>query len=135
MTRIPQITSLDRYLLKRALAEPREMGSNGGSSDSISPSNDFGSCFEGKCIKRTTQDITSGMWFGPRLGKRHRSDEKQEVSPEIEVLANALNGVRWAVIPISGEILNFLRTIRRLSILFLYIIPLARAIIFFFYHS
>jgi len=71
------------------------MGLNGGSND--------GSCTEGKCMKRTPQDIASGMWFGPRLGKRRRSDEKQEVSPEIEVLANALEGVRWAVITIPGE--------------------------------
>ncbi|XP_018359186.1 PREDICTED: PBAN-type neuropeptides-like isoform X1 [Trachymyrmex cornetzi] len=74
--------------------EAREMGLNGGSND--------GSCIEGKCMKRT-QDIASGMWFGPRLGKRHRSDEKQEVSPEIEVLANALDGVRWAVITIPAN--------------------------------
>ncbi|XP_012524735.1 PBAN-type neuropeptides [Monomorium pharaonis] len=83
--------------------ESREIGSNSGSSNDRSPSNDFGSCIEGKCIKRTTQDITSGMWFGPRLGKRRRSDEKQEVSPEIEVLANALDGVRWAVITIPAS--------------------------------
>lgn len=74
-----------------AFVEAREMGGSNG-----------GSCIEGKCIKRT-QDITSGMWFGPRLGKRRRSDEKQEISPEIEVLANALDGVRWAVITIPGE--------------------------------
>jgi len=48
------------------------------------------------------------MWFGPRLGKRHRLDEKQEVSPEIEILANALDGVRWAVITIPGENQNLL---------------------------
>jgi hypothetical protein len=49
------------------------------------------------------------MWFGPRLGKRYRSDEKQEVSPEIEILANALDGVRWAVITIPGENQNLFK--------------------------
>ncbi|KMQ94925.1 pheromone biosynthesis activating neuropeptide [Lasius niger] len=85
--------------------ELREMP-NGGSNDGRSPSNDFGSCIEGKCIKRTTaQEITSGMWFGPRLGKRRRSDEKQQINPEIEMLANTLDqpGVRWAVITIPEE--------------------------------
>nr|ADI88478.1 pheromone biosynthesis activating neuropeptide [Solenopsis geminata] len=83
--------------------ESREIGSNGGSSESRSPSNDFGSCIDGKCIKRTSQDIASGMWFGPRLGKRYKSDEKQELSSEIEILANALDGVRWAVITIPAS--------------------------------
>ncbi|KYN50091.1 hypothetical protein ALC62_00119, partial [Cyphomyrmex costatus] len=75
--------------------ESRELGLNGGSND--------GSCIEGKCIKRTMQDIASGMWFGPRLGRRRRSDEKQEVSPEIEILANALDGVHWTIITIPAN--------------------------------
>nr|QTE34446.1 pyrokinin [Cataglyphis nodus] len=79
---------------------------NGGSNDNRSPSNEFGSCIEGKCTKRTTaQEITSGMWFGPRLGKRRRSDEKQQINPEIEMLVNALDqsGVRWTVITIPAN--------------------------------
>ncbi|XP_071643611.1 PBAN-type neuropeptides isoform X1 [Temnothorax longispinosus] len=83
--------------------ESRETGSSGGSNDGRLPSNDFGSCIDGKCIKRTPQDIASGMWFGPRLGRRRRSDEKQEVSSEIQVLANALDGVHWAVITIPAN--------------------------------
>ncbi|XP_015437209.1 PREDICTED: PBAN-type neuropeptides-like [Dufourea novaeangliae] len=66
--------------------------------------NEFGSCTDGKCIKRTTQEITSGMWFGPRLGRRRRADRKLEVDPDLEALANILDGGRWAVITIpSGE--------------------------------
>lgn len=84
------------------------MGSNSGSNDDRSPSNDFGSCIEGKCIKRTQDIRDSGMWFGPRLGKRRRSDEKQEESPEIKVLTNTLDGTRWAVIAIPGENQNIL---------------------------
>lgn len=104
-----QLSKFRSRFINRAFAESREMGSNGGSSDSISPSNDFGSCIDGKCVKR--QDIASGMWFGPRLGRRRRSDEKQEVSPDIEVLANALDGVRWAVITIPGKKLKSFRAI------------------------
>lgn len=45
------------------------------------------------------------MWFGPRLGKRRKSDEKQQINPEIEMLVNALDqpGVRWTVITIPGK--------------------------------
>lgn len=83
-------------------AESREM-SNGGSSDRSS-GKDYGSCTDGKCIKRTTQEITSGMWFGPRLGRRRRSDEKPEMGPKtIEALANVLDSARWALIKIPGR--------------------------------
>ncbi|XP_003703358.1 pheromone biosynthesis-activating neuropeptide [Megachile rotundata] len=64
--------------------------------------NEFGSCTDGKCIKRTTQDISSGMWFGPRLGRRRRADRKLETSPDLEALANFLDGSRWTVITIPG---------------------------------
>nr|XP_033326895.1 PBAN-type neuropeptides-like [Megalopta genalis] len=64
--------------------------------------NDLGPCNDGKCIKRTTQDITSGMWFGPRLGRRRRSERKTEVDPDLETLATILDGGRWAVITIPG---------------------------------
>ncbi|XP_011699984.1 PREDICTED: PBAN-type neuropeptides-like isoform X2 [Wasmannia auropunctata] len=86
----------------RASGEYESRETNGGSSDGRTPNNDFSSCIEGKCIKRTPQDITNAMWFGPRLGKRHRSDEKQEVSPEIEVLANPLNGMGLAIITVPA---------------------------------
>ncbi|XP_076664420.1 pheromone biosynthesis-activating neuropeptide [Andrena cerasifolii] len=66
------------------------------------PNNEFGSCTDGKCIKRTSQDITSGMWFGPRLGRRRRADRKLEVDPDLEALANMFDGARWAVITIPG---------------------------------
>ncbi|XP_070528091.1 PBAN-type neuropeptides isoform X2 [Cardiocondyla obscurior] len=82
----------------------REIGTTGGSSDGRSPSNDFGSCIEGKCTKRTTQDITSGMWFGPRLGKRRRPDEKPEASPKFEILdPNPLDGVHLAIVAIPNN--------------------------------
>lgn len=93
--------------IDRVLAE-LEMPS-GGSNEGRSPSNDFGSCTEGKCTKRTTtQGTTSGMWFGPRLGKRRKSDEKQQINSEIEMLVNALDqpGVHWTVITIPGESRN-----------------------------
>ncbi|XP_029174814.1 PBAN-type neuropeptides-like [Nylanderia fulva] len=76
-------------------SELRELAN--GSNDGRTPSN-FGSCIEGKCIKRAQE--VSGMWFGPRLGKRHRPDEKQLINPEM--LVNSLDqpGVRWAVVAI-----------------------------------
>lgn len=66
------------------------------------PSNEFGSCTDGKCIKRTSQDITSGMWFGPRLGRRRRADRKPEINSDIEALANALEEPHWAIVTIPG---------------------------------
>ncbi|XP_031838828.1 pheromone biosynthesis-activating neuropeptide [Nomia melanderi] len=65
--------------------------------------NEFGPCTDGKCVKRTPQDITGGMWFGPRLGRRRRSEgRKSETDPEFDALANILDGSRWAVITIPG---------------------------------
>ncbi|XP_060820094.1 PBAN-type neuropeptides-like isoform X1 [Bombus pascuorum] len=77
--------------------------SSSSTSNDRAPSNEFGSCSDGKCIKRTSEDITSGMWFGPRLGRRRRADRKPEVDSDIETLANALDGSRWAVITIPGS--------------------------------
>ncbi|XP_053976092.1 PBAN-type neuropeptides-like [Hylaeus volcanicus] len=76
--------------------------SSSGVSNDRTPSNEFGSCTEGKCIKRNPQDISSGMWFGPRLGRRRRSDRKSEVDPDMETLASILDGHRWPVIAITG---------------------------------
>ncbi|XP_032680806.1 PBAN-type neuropeptides-like [Odontomachus brunneus] len=80
--------------------ESREM-SNGESSESRLPGNNFGSCTDGKCMKRTTQEITGGMWFGPRLGRRRRSGERPELSPEIE--ASALDGTHWTLVKIPAN--------------------------------
>lgn len=83
-----------------AFIELREM-SNGESSDRLQ-GNTFGSCIDGtKCMKRTAQE--TGMWFGPRLGRRRRSGERMEVGPEIEALANALDGTRWTLVKIPGK--------------------------------
>ncbi|EFN67760.1 PBAN-type neuropeptides [Camponotus floridanus] len=96
-------------LVFRASGEYELEMSSGGSNDGRSPSNDFGSCTDGKCTKRTTttqeSGISSGMWFGPRLGKRHKSNEKQQINPEIEMLVNALDqpGMRWTVITIPAN--------------------------------
>jgi len=50
------------------------------------------------------QEITNGMWFGPRLGRRRRSEvEKQGINPEIEALANILGNERWALVTIPGD--------------------------------
>lgn len=76
--------------------------SSSSSNNDRAPSNEFGSCTDGKCIKRTSQDITSGMWFGPRLGRRRRADRKPEINSDIEALANALEEPHWAIVTIPG---------------------------------
>lgn len=54
-------------------------------------------------MKRTaTQDAATSMWFGPRLGRRRRSDEKQEVKSELQALADALDSGRL-IFAIPGE--------------------------------
>ncbi|XP_012224133.1 PBAN-type neuropeptides-like [Linepithema humile] len=85
-------------LASRASAEyeSREMSNGGPGVDA--------SCIEGKCMKRTaTQDATASMWFGPRLGRRRRSDEKQEVNSEIQALAEALDSGRLALFAIPAN--------------------------------
>lgn len=67
--------------------------------DGRSPENNLVSC-EGKCEKRTE---VGGMWFGPRLGRRRRSDPKQETSSDIMALANVLKDTRMAVVMIPGK--------------------------------
>ncbi|XP_025162109.1 PBAN-type neuropeptides isoform X2 [Harpegnathos saltator] len=103
VSRVACILSWLLLCLTSRTFESREM-SNGESSDRL-PGNNFGSCTDGKCIKRTTQEITSGMWFGPRLGRRRRSGERPEVgSPDdIEALANALDGARWTLVKIPAN--------------------------------
>ncbi|XP_043487556.1 PBAN-type neuropeptides-like [Polistes fuscatus] len=64
--------------------------------------NDFRSCTEGKCIKRTTQEMSSGMWFGPRLGKRQKLQSQREMTMDAEsdgaVNANALDDSRLDIL-------------------------------------
>ncbi|KAG7204421.1 hypothetical protein KM043_004860 [Ampulex compressa] len=89
-------------LLSQASGEYETREAASGGSNERTADNEFRSCTDGKCIKRTTEEVTGGMWFGPRLGRRRRSDSKLEVDPEIEALANVLDGTRWAVITIPG---------------------------------
>ncbi|XP_043259560.1 PBAN-type neuropeptides-like isoform X1 [Colletes gigas] len=66
------------------------------------PVNEFVSCAEGKCIKRASSQPFSGMWFGPRLGKRHKADKNSEADPDLEALANILDTARWGVLAVPG---------------------------------
>lgn len=68
--------------------------------------NDFRSCTEGKCMKRTTQEMSSGMWFGPRLGKRRKFEGRTDKDAELEALANAFDGSGWAVVALPGKRTN-----------------------------
>ncbi|KOC66334.1 PBAN-type neuropeptide [Habropoda laboriosa] len=88
------------YLLSSASGEYEGRDSLSSVSNDRVTNNEFGSCTDGKCIKRTSQDITSGMWFGPRLGRRRRADRKSDA--DLDALANVLDSSRWAVISIPG---------------------------------
>ncbi|KAI4487013.1 hypothetical protein M0802_012113 [Mischocyttarus mexicanus] len=66
--------------------------------------NDLSSCTEGKCIKRTTQEMSSGMWFGPRLGKRRKLESQTEIDTAgMEAVAIALDSSRWDIITLPGD--------------------------------
>ncbi|XP_035740487.1 PBAN-type neuropeptides-like [Vespa mandarinia] len=65
--------------------------------------NDFRSCTEGKCIKRTMQKMSSGMWFGPRLGKRRKFEGRTSMDTELEAVANAFDDSDWTIVALSGD--------------------------------
>ncbi|XP_076231654.1 pheromone biosynthesis-activating neuropeptide isoform X2 [Calliopsis andreniformis] len=90
------------YLVSCCSGEYEGRESASSVSNDRTPNNEFGSCTDGKCIKRTSHDITSGMWFGPRLGRRRRADRKLEIDSELETLTNMFDAPRWITIP-EGE--------------------------------
>nr|WGH73127.1 pheromone biosynthesis activating neuropeptide DH-PBAN [Cephalcia chuxiongica] len=59
-----------------------------------------GLCSGTSCVKRSTATGISGaMWFGPRLGRRRRSDERAEtVSDETNAISDVLSGAPWALV-------------------------------------
>ncbi|XP_015600657.1 PBAN-type neuropeptides [Cephus cinctus] len=60
-----------------------------------------GVCSGSSCVKRTFNGVSGAMWFGPRLGRRRRSDEKSEADvDEINAIAEALNAAPWALVSI-----------------------------------
>nr|XP_050861197.1 PBAN-type neuropeptides-like [Vespula vulgaris] len=65
--------------------------------------NDFRSCTGGKCIKRTTQEMSSGMWFGPRLGKRRKFEGRTDMDTDLETVGNAFDGSGWTIVALPGE--------------------------------
>ncbi|XP_076179419.1 pheromone biosynthesis-activating neuropeptide isoform X2 [Ptiloglossa arizonensis] len=90
------------YSVSYAYGEYEGRESSSSASNDGTSGNEFGSCTEGKCTKRNTQGINSGMWFGPRLGRRRRADGKFELDPDIEAIANILDGGRWALVTVPG---------------------------------
>ncbi|XP_076179418.1 pheromone biosynthesis-activating neuropeptide isoform X1 [Ptiloglossa arizonensis] len=92
------------YSVSYAYGEYEGRESSSSASNDGTSGNEFGSCTEGKCTKRNTQGINSGMWFGPRLGRRRRADGKFELDPDIEAIANILDGGRWALVTVPGTI-------------------------------
>ncbi|XP_048511478.1 PBAN-type neuropeptides-like [Athalia rosae] len=61
-------------------------------------------CSGTSCAKRSSMNGVSGsMWFGPRLGRRRRSDEKLDIDPdETNAIADVINGAPWALVSIPA---------------------------------
>ncbi|XP_015127074.1 PBAN-type neuropeptides [Diachasma alloeum] len=59
-------------------------------------------CNGGRCTE-TSDGIAGAMWFGPRLGRKRRSDEKMEtIDEEIGAIADVINSGPWAWVAYSG---------------------------------
>ena len=58
-------------------------------------------------VKRADPAGTSGMWFGPRLGKRDKRSVDEidlgDVSKEDDEVIELLRETPWAIIPIRGN--------------------------------
>ncbi|XP_046748649.1 PBAN-type neuropeptides-like [Diprion similis] len=61
-------------------------------------------CSGTSCAKRSPLNGAAGsMWFGPRLGRRRRSDERLDMDPEeTNAIADVINGAPWALVSIPG---------------------------------
>lgn len=54
-----------------------------------------------KNSKRTVNNTSVGLWFGPRLGKRRKSIDKQKTDQrDVELITEALNNGPWTLIGI-----------------------------------
>lgn len=63
-------------------------------------------------MKRTTQEMSSGMWFGPRLGKRRKFEGRTDNKDvELEALVNAFDGSGLAIVALPGKRTKFDRGI------------------------
>ena len=64
-----------------------------------------GLCTGSNCGERGG-GVSGAMWFGPRLGRRRRSDEKTEGfdDDQINAIADALEGSPWNRVSMLGEI-------------------------------
>ncbi|XP_043271139.1 PBAN-type neuropeptides-like [Venturia canescens] len=63
-----------------------------------------GLCTGANCAERGSS-VTGAMWFGPRLGRRRRSDEKTETFDEdqINTIADVLQSAPWTLVSIEGD--------------------------------
>lgn len=49
-------------------------------------------------------NLAGAMWFGPRLGRKRRSDERLDLDQdESNVIADVINGAPWALVSLPGE--------------------------------
>ncbi|XP_011298848.1 PBAN-type neuropeptides [Fopius arisanus] len=61
-----------------------------------------GLCNGGRCSE-TGDGIAGAMWFGPRLGRKRRSDEKMEtIDEDVEAMADVINGGPWTYVQYPG---------------------------------
>lgn len=59
-------------------------------------------CTGARCPE-TSNGISGAMWFGPRLGRKRRSDEKIETTDEdISAIADAINSGPWTFVAYAG---------------------------------
>ena len=58
-------------------------------------------CVGNNCLRQSVEGPVGAMWFGPRLGRRRRSDAKL-VDKKIEALGDVLGSPSWSLITIPG---------------------------------
>ena len=62
-------------------------------------------CVGGNCLTQNSEGPVGAMWFGPRLGRRRRSDAKLAAGKKIEALSEMLAAgtpAAWNMLTIPG---------------------------------
>lgn len=47
--------------------------------------------------------MSSGMWFGPRLGKRRKFEGRTDMDTDLETVGNAFDGSGWTIVALPGK--------------------------------
>lgn len=59
-------------------------------------------CVGARCLRQNSEGPVGAMWFGPRLGRRRRSDNKF-TPKKIEALSEMLGSPTWNIVTIPGK--------------------------------